>query len=264
VYRRGEYDGEMTPTSKDFSPTASRWFSPTVEYRGRSRAEFSAPEGSVEGFATVSVDEAGDVSVEMVPDRDSLRTEHPFPYGLLRFFKGDEFVREHGRGVSTLDMEAENPCIKLEVETSLGIFYTEDILYRFTEGVLNTGEVGKVTFVVGLSTFNAEDAGDAEYWVVPLSNFLAEFRQRHLELDRHPLRVFPTPEVPHEVTRVPDGPGQKRGEARAISALLAANSKNNLIVFGFSGGLGFVERLPDYPERSGCCSRVRRGIRLRQ
>src|SRR3954447_5819633 len=104
----------MAPTPRDFSPTANRWFSPTVEYVGRCKVEFSAPRGSVEGTATVSVDEAGDVSVEMIPERDSLRTEHPFPYGLLRFFKGDEFAREHGRGVSTLDIEAENPCTRLE------------------------------------------------------------------------------------------------------------------------------------------------------
>ena len=238
----------MTTTPEDFLPTPSRWFAPPHEYVGRCRAEFSAPRGSVKGPAKVSVDEAGNVSVEMVPEPESLRTEHPFQLGLLRFFKGDEFVREHGEGVSTLNMEAENPCTKLEVETPLGTFRTEDVLYRFTEGVLNTGEVQKVTFAVGRSTFDAEDAQDSEYWVLPLANFLSRFRQRRPELDRHPLRVFPTPEVPPEITHVPHGPDQERQEARAVSALIAANSENNLIVFGFSGGLGFVERLPDDPE----------------
>jgi len=161
----------MTPTPEDFLPTASRWFSPTLEYVGRCKAEFSAPWGSVEGPAKASVDEAGDVSVEMVPEPESLRTEHPFRLGLLRFFKGDDFVREHGQGINTLDMEAENPCIKLEVETLLGTFRTEDVLYRFTESVLTTGEVRKVTFTVGLSTFSVKDTRDPEYWVLPLANF---------------------------------------------------------------------------------------------
>jgi hypothetical protein len=215
-------------------PTANYWFCTALEYVGRCTAEFSAPQGSIEGPATVSVDEAGNVSVEMGPEPETLRTECPFQLGLLRFLKGDEFVREHGKGVSTLNIEAENPCTRLEVRTPLGTFRTDDVLYRFTEGVLATGEVPKVTFAVGLFTFEIEEAGDSEYWVLPLANFLAEFRQQRPELDRHPLRVFPTPEVPPEM--------------RVISARLAANSKNNLIMFGFSGGQGFVERLPDYQE----------------
>ena len=142
---------------------ANNWFSTTLEYGGRCTAAFSAPQGSVEGPATVSVDEAGNVSVEMDPEPETLRTERPFRLGLLTFFKGDEFVREHGKGVSSLNMEAENPCTRLEVRTAFGTFHTEDVLYRFTEDVLNTGEVPKVTFAVGLSTFEIEDAGGPEY-----------------------------------------------------------------------------------------------------
>ena len=63
----------------------------------------------------MSADETGNVSVEMVPEPESLRTERPFRSRLLRVFKGDGFVLEHGGGVGTLDMEAENPCTKLEV-----------------------------------------------------------------------------------------------------------------------------------------------------
>src|SRR5215204_3014854 len=128
----------------------------------------------------------------MIPEPESLQTEHPFQQlGLLRFFKGYEFVREHGDGISTLDIDAENPCTKLEVQTPLGIFRTVEIPYRFTESVIDTGEVQKVTFSVGLSTFDAEYTGDPTYWVLPLTNFLSECRQRPIELDRHPLRVFP-------------------------------------------------------------------------
>src|SRR5215217_607338 len=245
---RERYHRNMTEGPQKFLPTAKRWFSATLEYVGRCKAEFSAPRGSVEGHATISVDEMGNVTVEMVPEPESLWTERPFRLGLLKFFKGDEFIREHGKGVSTLNIEAENPCTRLEVKTPFSTFRTEDVLNRFTESVLDTGEVRKATFAVGLSTFETEDAEDPEYWVMPLSNFLSECGQRQPELDRHPLRVFPTPEVPPEITHVPHGPDQQRRETRAMSALTAANSKNSLIVFGFSGDRGFVERLPDYPE----------------
>jgi hypothetical protein len=39
----------------------------------------------LEGPAKVSVDEAGDVIVEMTPEPYSLQTVHPFPIGLVRF-----------------------------------------------------------------------------------------------------------------------------------------------------------------------------------
>jgi hypothetical protein len=239
----------MSTNPQDFLPTPIGWFSQTLEYVGRCKAEFSAPRGSVEGPARVSVDETGNVSIEMVPEPASLQTEHPFRFGLLRFFKGDDYVRDHGGGVSTLDPYAENPCEKLEVKTPNAAFHTADVLHRYSENVLNTGEVSKVTFAVGRSRFDAEAAGQAAYWVLPLTNFLSEFRQRRSELDRHPLRVFPTPEVPPEITHVPRGGGDEEAlRERAILSLLAANDRNWLIVFEFAGGLGFMERLPDYAE----------------
>ncbi len=63
----------MLPIPEDFSPIANKWFSPTVEYVGRCKAAFSAPRGSVEGPATVSVGEVGSVSVEMFPEPESLK-----------------------------------------------------------------------------------------------------------------------------------------------------------------------------------------------
>jgi hypothetical protein len=239
----------MTLAAEVFSPIASDWFSPTLEYVGRCTAEFSAPRGSVEGPATVSVDESGNVSVEMFPEPASLRTECPFRFGLLSYFGGNDFVKEHSAGVSTLDPLAENPCTELKVSTPHGTFRTDDILYRFTEGVITTGEVQKVIFTVGLSMFDAEDARSPAYWVLPLTNFLSECRQSLPDaLDRHPLRIFPTPEVPDEITHVPFGPDHDTLLEKAWQCLMVANSKNRLIIFEFGEGLGFVERLPDYAE----------------
>lgn len=232
-------------------PAASNWFSPTLEYVGRCKAEFSAPQGSVEGPATVRVDEAGDVSVQMFPERESLRTERPFHLGLMRFFGGDDFVQEHDGGFSTINPRAQNPCTKLEVATPQGTFRTDNVRYYGTHGVMNTGDVTEANFAVGLSVFEADDAENPGHWVLPLANFLSECNQAYSDLSRHPLRVFPTPEVPDEVTTVlldDDEEKRKKDEERAVMSLYFANSKNNLIVFELAGGLGFVERLPDYVE----------------
>ena len=73
---------------------------------------------------------------------------------------------------------------------------------------------------------------------VPLANFLSKFRQRHQELDQHPLRIYPTPAVS------PDS-----SDREAIRAFYKANAKNHLICYEFNQGLGFIEALPDYETR---------------
>lgn len=237
----------MTQSPEDFLPEAEDWFSPTLEYVGRCRAEFSSPRGSVEGPARVTVDEAGNVEVRMVPEPATLSTNSTSTHGLMGFFGGDEFEHDLGGGVSTLDAFAQNSCTRLKVETPQGTFRTEDVLYYSTHSVMNTGEVTEANFAVGQSTFDA--GGEPEYWVLPLANFLSEGRQWRPELNRHPLRVFPTPEVPDEITHVPlEHEDREALETRAVLSLHAANSKNRLIVFEFDGGLGFMERLPDYSD----------------
>ena len=86
----------MSLKPEDFSPTGSNWFFPTLEYVGRCMVEFSSPPGSVEGHATVSVDEAGDVTVEMVPEPDSLQNRRPDPVRIKRILQR-EGVRSRGR-----------------------------------------------------------------------------------------------------------------------------------------------------------------------
>lgn len=241
----------MTRDPEEFLPTANSWFSSTLEYVGICKANFSAPRGSVEGPATVRIDETGDIVVQMFPERESLWTEHSFHLGLIRFFGGDDFVQENDSGVSTINPFAQNPCTSLEVTTPHGTFRTEDVLHYGTSSIMNTGDVTEANFAVGLSTFDTEDAEDPKYWVLPLANFLSECRQAHSELNRHPLRVFPTPEVPDEITTVllnQDEEKRKKDEERAALSLYFANSKNKLIIFEFGGSLGFVERLPDYAE----------------
>jgi hypothetical protein len=146
----------------DFIPIANNWFSPTLTYVGRCRAEFSAPAGSIEGPAKVSVNEAGEITVEMAPELDSLRTDRTFGLGLIRFFGGDDMVSEHGN-ISSINPFAQNPCTGLEVQTPVGIFRTEEVWDYGTHSVMDTGEVASAAFSVGHSSFDAADAGDSAY-----------------------------------------------------------------------------------------------------
>lgn len=107
-------------------------------------------------------------------------------------------------------------------------------------------------FKVGLSQFEVGNQAQSAYWALPLVNFLSECQQHRPELDRHPLRVFPTPEVPKEITHVPFGPDHEKHSSMAMQCLFVANSKNRLIQFELDEGIGFIERLPDY----GDCERL--------
>lgn len=194
----------------------------------------------------MSVNEAGYVSVEMVPEPDTLLTSSPSRYGLVGFISGESFEQEQGGGITKLDPFSRNHCTRLELETPHGTFRTDDVPHYGREEDLYHGEVRSITFAVGQSQFEAAVAGDPKYWVLPLANFLSECRDWRGELDRHPLRIFPTPEVPDEVTHVPFGPDHDALMKRAWACLSTAHSKNRLIVFKFNEGPGFVERLPDY------------------
>lgn len=201
----------------------------------------------------MSVGEDGVVRVEMVPEPNSLRTGWMPPPELPGFVAGEDFLRRLARGgVVRHDLSSHNPCTGLMVETPQGVFRTDDVAYYLVDEVLGVG-IRSMTFRVGQSTFESADAGEPEYWVLPLTNFLSECPRWHPELDRHPLRIFPTPEVPDEVATVLNGTNEeqrRRDEWRAMGSLLAANGKNKLIVFEFGEDLGFVERLSEYPEIS--------------
>ncbi len=140
-------------------------------------------------------------------------------------------------------MSRHNPCTGLELETPDGTFRASEVR-RYGFGL---------TFVVRESVFEATGAGTPEHRMLPLTNFLSEFQQHGGELERHPLRIFPTPEVSAEYWRVEHGPDEEENERRSLRAaeiLGAAYHKDQLIRFGFGEGLGFIERFPDYMERA--------------
>lgn len=243
----------MPLDSSEFLPSPSDWYSTTVEYEGWGRAEFADPEGSVEGPTCVTFDELGGASIEMRPDLRTLHAERTLRFGLTELLTGVSPKTDGGVASLTWNLASENPCVNLEVATPQGRFSTRDVLRHGRRKTLDDGDqermVERIFFDVFASRFDTEEDWEPRYWVLPLINFIPKWRQMWAELDRHPLRIFPTPEVPDEITHVPYGPDEERAKNRAISALVAANSKNRLIAFEFNEAPGFVERLPDYEDR---------------
>lgn len=241
----------MTFNSRDFLPTPSDWFSASPEYGGWGRAEFSNPKGSLEGPVEVRFEELGKASIQMRPDPSTLRSERELRFGLDEFLSGAEPRKSGAHWVLSRHFGQRNPCTSLKVVTPRGVFSTEDVSGSGANLIFGgrSDEVESLEFDVFLSRFDAGRAGEPKYWVLPLTNLVSEWRQGCADLDRHPLRVFPTPEVPVEITYVPHGPNEEEATDRAFAALNAANSKNRLIAFEFNGAPGFVERLPNYEDR---------------
>lgn len=130
-------------------------------------------------------------------------------------------------------------ALRLTVTTEHGIFSAgENIFYGFSADISSKAQ-GRLSFQLQSSQFDAAKAGAPKYWVIPLCNFLSGFKQKHQYLERHPLRVCPTPIIPSGLS-----------ERQAMIAEDIAN-QSNLIVFQFNKSLGFIEPLADYDERKG-------------
>lgn len=236
-----------------FLPSPSDWFATNVEYEGWGRAEFSDPEASVEGETRVSFDESGEATIEMRPDLNTMKADRELRFGLTELLSGAKpTLRPDGTFFLSYNFTMSNPCMRLEVTTAHGTFISHDVPYHGRNQTRGEGQdqvIDRITFDVFISQFDSKTHHKPKYWVLPLANFISEFRPGPTELGQHPLRIYPTPEVPDEITHVMHGPNYERDERRAMSALLAANSENRLIAFEFNGVPGFIERLPDYGER---------------
>jgi hypothetical protein len=199
--------------------SSSDWFSANIEYEGQGYAEFIDPQAIVKGAVKIRFDEFGGSSVEMELENHE---------ELARF----RTVRHN------------IACRKLTVTTPKGIFSATEIFscrFRY-----ETEERMLLEFHLLRSQFEVTDSRLAKYWVLPLSNFLSTFMRRHSDLDRHPLRIYPTPTLPDNLPKIEsiDAVPQE-----TVDAILDANRKNHLIYFEFNGSLGFIEPLADYYER---------------
>jgi hypothetical protein len=225
----------MTFDPNDISITPNEWFRPNVVYEGRGHAEFEDPGGTVEGPVVVSFNEYGESTVQMTVE--TLTSDRNLQFGSMEFFSGEKPVTED-RVVSLPLTFKSNPCKKLTVETPEGTFSSTEGIHYGTSITVIGNEQEKIDFHLLRSEFRSNNTKAAHYWVFPLANFISNFRQRHLELDQHALRIYPTPVVPHGLP-----------EKEAFRAVHKANSKNYLVVFEFNNELGFIEPLPDYDTR---------------
>ncbi|MBN1460721.1 MAG: hypothetical protein JXA57_14395 [Armatimonadetes bacterium] len=218
----------------DFSslkPKPAGWLASELDYSGWGMAELSTPRSLLEGPVTARFDEYGGAEIEL--EVQELSSETAPRFGPLQLLSGAEVV-EGESGVSMPITLHANPCTALSVQTPGGTFSAADNIH-YTYGV---GAVTKLRFHLLRSQFRSKVTGPARYWVLPLYNLITGFRQRHPSVDRHPLRIFPTPVIPDDV----------EGDDRA-KALLVANQKNRLILFKHSGLPAFIEALPDYEQR---------------
>ena len=208
------------------------WFTARIEYEGQGRAEFLDPPGAIEGTTRIQINENGTSSIEM--DVQRIVSELPLQLGLLQLFSGQKPIEGSGEVMISIGGAQANPCKRLSITTPQGEFSaTEGIHYGYSLGTTE-----KVTFTALRSQFDAARKDHPMYWVIPLSNFLSRFIMSHPTLDRHPLRLYPTPIIP-------DGLTQEDG----FIAIHNANRKNHLITFEFMGSPGFIEALPDYRVR---------------
>jgi len=129
-----------------------------------------------------------------------------------------------------------NPCVSVTMETEAGQFMAADRIMH--DGISDLEACREIRLRPLRSRFKVKGAAQAEYWVLPLCNFVLDnwpWPQQFPELANHPLRVFPTPQVPTELS----------GEDLQ-SATIWANQRNSLVTFLVNGQPGFIERLSRY------------------
>ena len=221
----------MTFDRERFIPLPSIWLTLDIEYQGSGQANFLVPKGTVQGKTSIQFNELGEGSIEM--DVEDFQTEQPLDFGLMELLSGNKSVQVGGG--KALGLGTRNSCTELKVTTPEGILSASNhIHYNFTIAA----SVSKINFSVLSPQFVINDAKKAKYWVIPLSNFISDFRGNYPILDNHPLRIFPTPNVPKDLP-----------EQDKMYATLVANQKNRLITFMFDENPGFIEPLTDFDER---------------
>jgi hypothetical protein len=203
--------------------TANRWLDTRLRYEGRGRAEFANPKGAIEGPATVSFGPRGEGSVVI----DAERIDDSAAFSLRASPSQPQDYGMHG---------GFNPCVSVTVETEAGQFTAADRILH--DGIPDLQAQRKVQLRPLRSRFEVKGAAQARYWVLPLCNFVLNhwpWPQQFPEFADHPLRIFPTPPVPAELS----------GEDLQ-NATLCANLRNRLVTFLVNGRPGFIERLPRY------------------
>jgi hypothetical protein len=171
---------------------------------------------------------------------EGLESEKPLPLGVHQLISAFQPKEENGRLTLPMPPAKYNLCTKLAVKTPDGDFIAENIEWlSFSFGWnANTGQREKLYFYPSKSRFDVTNSDPAQYWVMPLINFVSKFMQYERSLGSHPLRIYPDATIP------PDIPPERRNAAE-----YAVRQKSRLILFEFDKSLGFIEALPDYEEK---------------
>lgn len=238
---------DMTTTNfdpKTYIATPSNWFSPTVEYEGWGRAEFIDPVGFIEGKTRIQYDELGNATIKM--EVEKISSDEKLVFGLDQLLSGSK-VTKVGTSLQMGIGSSSNPCGKFIVETSDGIFVASGQIFHSNfvgdplchNGRDNSRDGKLVKFYVAKAEYvKKQTSSGMTYWVIPLLNFISDFRQRDSVLDHHPLRIYPTPLVPEGLP-----------EDQANAAFWNSQIRNRLIIFRFNNEPAFIEPLTDYDER---------------
>lgn len=177
----------MCQSQKDNSKS---WFSPSIEYSGTGKAYFENPKGYVEGNVRVSIDDSCHSHIEMEIER--VESEEEITFGLVEFLSNERpYKKENRLTFSGVDSLGENPCTKLEVNCSDGIFTTfEQVIYN---PVINLIGGGNIKFYIPTSQLSIQVDKRSKFWVIPLINYVGKFQEIDHNLVQHPLRLRETP-----------------------------------------------------------------------
>ncbi len=227
----------MTVHSAGLGETSNSWFSTQVEYRGMAQAQFYDPPGLVRCSAEVTADEAGDCLFTMLVRREDINCSEDLPFGVAQFVSGERPVRVGDRTCLEMVSFPRNPCKSLQLETeegSLSVVRISLLQNRYITGFEPEDAVG-LEFHVTDMRFVSRDAKQAKYFVIPLLNFISDFRLSDGASPTHPLRVTPVP-----------GPSPSSSDADPGSAWQETDARGRPIVFEFSNSTAFIEPLRDY------------------
>ena len=180
----------------ELRPTRNEWFESNAVYAGHGVAEFAHPVGRIEGPSKVSFDERGRCTAELTVENAAPEIKNAFEF--MAFMEGVELPQPTpGESAVLQSRGRQNRCTAFTVTTAEGIFTARhNIFYSYS-----LGDKAVLKLHLSVGQFDSRCHGEPRFWVMPLSNFISDFAQRHEQLDRHPLRIYPTPVIPSDLTQ---------------------------------------------------------------
>jgi hypothetical protein len=217
----------------ELRPNRNEWFESSPVYEGYGVAEFTHPVGRIEGHSKVSFDQRGRCRAELIVENTAPKIDNGYQF--MAFMEGVPLPQPRAGDSLVGDGSGrQNPCTAFTVTTAEGVFTARHSIFCSYA----VGGKAVLKLQLSVSQFDSRSQVQPRFWAMPLSNFISEFAQRHPQLDRHPLRIYPTPVIPSDLT-----------QEEASLAPWVVNSENRLIIFEFGSALAFIEALPDFEDR---------------